>query len=443
MTPGAAVAGAAQAHGVGTRADLPLPLLYVAIGGALALVVSFAALGVLWRQPRLAGERVGRPLPGPIQAVSRANWVPGAARGLALAALLLVLAVAFAGPVETPANLAPWALYVTFWVGLVPVSLLLGPVWAAVNPLRTLHAGLARFTGKPRAEHLLPQLGYWPAAASLLAFAWFELAAPDRAAPARVGVFVAAYCGAHLAAAAVFGERWFAQGEGFEVYARLLGRLSPLAQRTDGVVIWRSPLAGAAGQPSMPGLAAVMVVLVGSTAFDGLTRTIAWQDGPGASGDSPGVNTVGLLGCVAAVAALFAAATAACGRIGRYSGAIGQYAHTLVPIAAGYAIAHYFSLLLFDGQTTFILASDPFGTGANLFGTAGMGVDYSVVGDRTISLVQTAAIVAGHVVAVTLAHDRALVLARAGGGHPVLGQIPMLIVMVAFTLGALFLLLGA
>jgi hypothetical protein len=116
-----------------------------------------------------------------------------------------------------------------------------------------------------------------------------------------------------------------------------------------------------------------------------------------------------------------------------------------VPIAAGYAIAHYFSLFLFDGQFTWILFSDPFGTGADLLGLNYAGINYTLLSAQVIALVQVAAIVGGHILGVVLAHDRALALAAGtvGRGRPVLSQVPLLVLMVALTVGALLLLLAS
>ncbi|MFN0282198.1 MAG: hypothetical protein ACKVZ6_09540 [Kineosporiaceae bacterium] len=441
------------AHGVGTRADLPLPVAYVVVGGGLAVVVSFLALGALWRTPRLRGDLAGRPVPPAVEAFCDGGRPRAVLQALTLALVVLVVVVAFAGSPEIPANVAPWALFVTFWVGLVPASLLLGPVWGVVNPLRAVHRALRRLTGRlrgralpaPRHEGLVDRWGYWPAAVSLTAFAWFELAAPERSDPRRVGVFVVGYAVVHLAAATFCGERWFTRGDGFEVYSRLLGRLAPIGRRRDGRLVRRSPLDGAVSQPPRPGLAAVVVVLVGSTAFDGLGRTLWWQNGFGLDGDTATLpSTLGLAATVGLVGLLYGAGSWLSGRLGGNGDAAGGYAHTLLPIAAGYAIAHYFSLLAFDGQTTWILLSDPFAGGANLLGLTGRGVDYTVVSARTIALVQVAAIVGGHVLGVVLAHDRAVALAAEapGRGHPVRSQVPLLVIMVTLTTGGLGLLLG-
>jgi len=432
------------AHGVGERADLPVPLALALYGAGSAVVLSFLALVLLWRTPRLRGDAAGRPLPGPLAALVDGPVLRPVLRAVVLAVTLLVVVVALAGPASANDNLAPYALYVTLWVGLVPASLLLGPVWRAVNPLRTLHAGLERLTGPAPAAHRLPALGYWPAAVALLCFVWLELVLPGRAEPRTVGVFLVLYGVVQLVAALWFGERWFARGDGFEVYSTLLGRLSPFGRREDGRLVLRSPLDGLDGLRAERGLVAVVLVLVGSTGFDGLSRTQFWQSGPGEDAYLSAVpGTVGLLAVIALAALLFVGATAAGAAV---TGARGRlqpatYVHSLVPIAAGYAIAHYFSLLLLDGQATWILASNPFAVaGVDLFGTYGRAIDYTTVSPRTIANVQVGAIVLGHVVGVVLAHDRAV---RESPRRPTLGQVPLVAVMVAFTVGGLALLLSS
>ena len=106
----------------------------------------------------------------------------------------------------------------------------------------------------------------------------------------------------------------------------------------------------------------------------------------------------------------------------------------LVPIAAGYAIAHYFSLLIFDGQQTLILASDPFADGVNLLGLTGHKIDYTVISTATIAAIQVTAILFGHLIAAVAAHDRAVrLLPRTAA---VRTQYPLLAAMVALTMGA-------
>jgi hypothetical protein len=163
MTPGRLLA-----HGLGGRSDLPVPLWLAQYGAAAALLVSFTVLGVFWRTPRLEGAaaRDGRPLPDWVQRFADARATRVGLRVLGLLLALVTVAVAALGPNNSGANPAPTWLYVWFWVGLVPASLLLGPIWRLLNPLRTISAGLSRLAGDPDQRHarlLPPRLGYWPA----------------------------------------------------------------------------------------------------------------------------------------------------------------------------------------------------------------------------------------------------------------------------------------
>ena len=431
------------AHGVGSRADLPVPLTLALYGAGLAVLVSFLALVLLWRTPRLRGDAAGRPLPGVVQAVVDSPVTQGVLRAAVLLLTLVVVAVALVGPPSPNDNLSPFALYVTLWVGLIPASLLLGSFWAYVNPLRALHAGLAKLTGEAPAERRLPSLGYWPAAVALLVFVWLELVLPGRAEPRTVGIFLVLYGVAQLVAGLWFGAGWYARGDAFEVYSTLLGRMSPFGRRADGQLVVRSPLDGIDGLRQERGLTAVVMVLIGSTGFDGLSRTQYWQAGPGQEAYLTAVpGTLGLLVMIAIATVLYVGATLLAGVLTGQPPRTqpGRYAHSLVPIAAGYAIAHYFSLLLLDGQATWILASNPFGRdGVDLFGTYSNAIDYTAVSPRAIANVQIGAIVLGHVLGVLLAHDRAVRTPH----RATTGQLPLVVVMIAFTVGGLSLLLSS
>ena len=369
------------AHGVGSRLDLPLPIGLALYGAGAAILLSFAILLLFWRTPKIGGSSSGIPVPAPIARLIDSSAVRRALQTITLVLAVVVTVVAVAGPDDTPHNLAPWVLYVTFWVGLVPASLLLGPVWRLVNPLRLVHRGLRIFLPTPRAADRLPTLGLWPAVGGLLVFLWLELVCPDRSDPATVAGFLIGYAVLQLALSALFGEDWFASGDGFEVYSSLIARLSFWGRRDDGLLVWRNPLANATIAPSVPGLTAVVVVLLGSTAFDGLSRTVFWQTGPGAANDSLS-GTGGLVVMIALVAGLYRTGARLAGRLARQPEDVQtrRYAGTVVPIALGYTVAHYFSLLMLDGQTTWILASNPFrAAGVDLFGTYGNVVDLTAV----------------------------------------------------------------
>ena len=116
-----------------------------------------------------------------------------------------------------------------------------------------------------------------------------------------------------------------------------------------------------------------------------------------------------------------------------------RFAHTLIPIAAAYLVAHYFSALAYNGQDAWRLASDPLGDGSDLLGGADAGIDYSVVSATAIWYVQVGALVLGHVAALVLAHERALVV-YGSSRAAIRSQIVMLVVMVTFTMLGVWLL---
>lgn len=437
------------AHGVGSRQDLPIPFGLVVAGAAVALVVSFVVLGFAWRDSRLHGDDAGRPLPG---------WVTTAVDSRVTRWLLRLLGLLFVGFTAMTAFLAPdlatnptaGLVYVLLWVGLIPASLLLGPVWRVLNPIRTVHLGLARLVGsEPEDAGLRPLpagVGYWPAAGGLVAFTWLELVAPDRATTPVIRTFFLAYFGVHLVGVVVFGSRWLDRGDAFEVFSSLVARLSPFGRRSDGRIVVRNPLDGLDGLAPAPGLAATVCVLLGSTAYDSLSNAPSWvrlyQSSP------LGVTvtgSLGLMGAVALVAVLYVVATTLTWGLSGRDGDLprpdlpGAYAHTLAPIALGYLVAHYFSLFVLEGQRTMIYVSDPFSSGANWFGTATLSVDQTIAQHPgVISTIQVLAIVTGHVLGVIAAHDRAVRLLPPRVAVP--GQLPLLVLMIGYTVGGLLLL---
>ncbi|MGQ0631545.1 MAG: hypothetical protein ACT4P1_10915 [Sporichthyaceae bacterium] len=272
-------------------------------------------------------------------------------------------------------------------------------------------------------------------------FVWLELAASNRGSTGTITTFFSLYIGANLLGALAFGQSWFARCDGFEVFSTLIGRLAMIGRRTDGVLIWRNPLDNLDSVREAPGLVAVLAVMLGSTAFDSVTSTTWWLEISFDSELSPqDLNTVGLAATIATVGAAFTVIAWSSGLLAhrQVPGSATAFAHSLVPIAVGYLIAHYFSLLVFAGQQTLIYASDPMVDGSNLFGTGNWGVNYSLVSVTAIALVQMLAIVAGHVLGVLAAHDRSVRLFRPDVA--VVSQLPMMALMIAYTLGGLSLL---
>ena len=449
----------ALAHGISQRADLPVPEWLFIWASGLVLVVSFAALAALWPRPKLE-QPDWRPLPGPLARVLTARAVEVAC-GLA-GTLLLVLVIwsGLMGEQVASANFAPTFVYVLFWVGLVFASALLGDVFRAFNPWRAVGRGvgfLARqvMRGAPPAPLPYPErLGRWPAVVTLLAFTWLELASQEAGGPRGVAFAALVYSALTFVAMALYGvEAWIERGEGFSVYFNLFSRLSPFERRADRIGL-RRPLSGLANVDAAPGTVALVAVMIGTVTFDGASEGALWQalvfplmgaiEGLGLSPVAAVrvAFSIGLVACVLLVYALYrlgAAGVRAAAGGAKGRPAAGAFVHSLVPIALAYVGAHYLTLVAFQGQAILYLASDPLGSGADLFGTAGRSIDFALIGANAIWYAQVAFVVVGHVAALMLAHDRALVL-YGKGRLATRSQLPMLAVMVAFTTLALWLL---
>ena len=429
-------------HGVGGSTDLPIPFLYAVIGASWALTISFAVLAFAWREPRLQrpepvlGAPGGGAGPGAAE-VPGGGAEPRAAEStepprrpwLAVVGLVLTawfLGTLFLGPDDT-ANAGIGAFYILVWVGVVVLSVLVGPVWRVLSPLRTVTAGLRR---TPR--HPYPaSWGHRPAAVGLFAFVWLELVSPSAGDVASVRTWVAAFVVVTVAGGVVFGPRWFDRADPFDVYSAVVARLAPLVDRRRFRP--HNPLESLPHLPVAPGLVATIAVLLGSTAFDSFSASPGWQSG---SHSTP-VTTLVLLAFCVVVGVLFVAASVATGGVTAQQRAAlpGLMAHSLVPIVVGYIFAHYLTYLLERGQVTVIGLLDQVGLAGGLEPSYFLSEHPDL-----LAIYKIAFVVLGHVVAVGAAHDKALeVLPRA---HRLTGQLAMLVLMVGYTFTGIWLLLS-
>jgi uncharacterized membrane protein YjfL (UPF0719 family) len=448
----------ALAHGLVGRADLPIPAWLFGWAAAVVMVVSFVGLAALWQSPQLEANSGFRPAPDWLSytVVNRATEIAAGLIGVAL--LVVTIWSGLAGVQLATANFAPTFIYVIFWVGLVPLSLLFGDVFRAFNPWRAI----ARATGfvASRVAGPVPKpfaypawLGRWPAAATIFGFAWIELAWVNGQDPGALAGAALLYSVVTLIATAVFGtEAWFRWGEGFSVYYNLFSRISAVEVR-HGRLGFRRPLSTLCRLDPVPGTIAMLIVMLGTVAFDGASQGPQWaklaphlQNFFGKLGFTPGdalelASTVGMVIALGVIALIYVGGIAGVRTVDRrpLPAVARTYVHTLVPIAAVYVFAHYFSFLVYNGQAIAFLSSDPLGKGWDLFGTAGRTIDYGVITAKGIWYVQVGVLVAGHVSGLILSHDRALALyekARVATQS----QYWMLAVMVGFTTFGLWLL---
>ena len=423
------------------RGDLPLPFYQFAWGAAAAVIISFVALGALWQKSILEEAASGRPT---------AAWLDRAVGFLALPArvvsfglFLVVLAAGLFGESSVDANLAPVTVYVIFWVGMQVASAVFGDIWRVLSPFETIALVVARFRG---ASDRPQRSTHWIAAAVLAGFLWLELAYEDGSSPRTLGIALLLYTLGLCLVIWRGGRSWLRDSEGFGVLFSMLAKMAPLFRDPDGRLRVRWPFTGLTTIRPVPGTVELVLIVLGGTTFDGLSGSEFWRDlvGVRTGLEYTLVYTLGMAWTIALVAGLYYAASYYVGRVvGRGTQEIaGLFVHSLVPILLGYAIAHYFSLLVIEGQQRFrILLSDPFGQGWNLFGTADDSVDFLLVDTTTIAWVQVLAIVLAHVAGVMMAHDRAL--HDFPRSRAIQSQYPMLLVMVTYSVVGLWLLLSA
>ena len=453
------------AHALAARQDLPIPAWLFAWGASIVLIVSFFALSVGWREPRFERDR-WRPLGA---GLSRALLgLPAQILCGAIGVFLLGVAV-YAGLRGTEApdrNFALTFLFVTCWLGFPLFSVLLGDVFRPFNPWRAIGrlvgGGLTRLAGQPPAHFAYPErLGRWPAAIGLVAFVWLEIVygvsggVSVGLSPHAAGVAALVYSAYTLTMMALFGtEKWCRNGEVFSVYFGMFSQLGSFAVE-DGRLGRRRPLAAATSWATTPGSAAVVIASIATTSFDGASEgaflsALEWTFERFTDADLGLTlalrltDTIFIGLCAAGVALIYLIGVWGMSTVDGapplrklWSG----FAHTLIPIAFAYLVAHYFSLFVFQEQAQFTyLLSDPLGTGStDLFGTASSGINFQLLSANAIWYVQVAALVIGHVVALTLAHDRATAY-WGDYRQAARSQYWMLAVMVAFTCFGLYLL---
>lgn len=433
------------AHGVGTRGDLPLELWQFTWAAGAAIVVSFVTLGVLWRRPRLAAAATGRP----VMDVTRTpvRMLAGAARAVSLVLFLVVLAAGLVGADSPVDNVAPVTVYVVVWVGVAFASALFGDVWRVLSPFDTLAAGVewlrARLGRPPAVPDLASTtLGQWPAAAGIFAFLVLELVHPAGDSPRILGIGLALYTASMLAGVWTWGRGWLRDGEAFGVLFSLFAALSPVYVLA-GRLRLRVPLSGLTQVPVKAGTLAVVLVTIGGTTFDGVAGTDLWSDLVGRPGRwaETFYLLVGLVVSIEVIGLLYALGVRSVASITAVDTreAARWFTPSLVPIALGYAVAHYAQLLVDEVQTFAFRLSDPFGEGWDLFGTADGTVDLDVVPPDAMAWIQALSIVVAHVGAVLVAHD--IAVARFDRRDVAPSQYSMLFVMVCYSVAGLWLLL--
>ena len=350
-----------------------------------------------WTNAKLESARLRR-----LFAIPR--WIEplGGAIGIAIFAALVYFG--FAGNQDPGRNVVPTFVYVFFWTMIPLLSAVLGDVFRPFNPWRAVGLGSS----------------------------WLRA----RVAPGRklLSSLMLVYLAFQLVGMAMFGpRRWLERGDAFGVYFEFFSRIAPLTV-VKRALHARVPLSGLTDITSIAGTVVFICTMIGITVFDGLERGGIWQS---IAGKDPStlVMTLGLSASVGIVVGFYRL-----GVLGMGGSHIEKsprelsflFAPSLVPIALGYLIAHYFSFIIFVGQALPHVIAHPMGN------SGAPPVDYFLSG-KAIWWVQVSALLIGHIMGLIVAHDKAqAVWGRARAASQ--SQTWMLVVMVGFTTLGLWLL---
>ena len=426
--------GGAAAH-VGPLEDVateaPIPQWYVVTVAGVVVGASFLFTSMMADHEALRwvnGLALGARLPGSLGAAART--LLGIASVLALGG---IVAVGVVGPAAANENLASLGIWVAWWGGFTIATYSVGNLWPAIDPFRHI-AGLV--PARPRWDY--PEhLGAWPAVAGLLLLVFAEVVSGSTERPRVLAALVGGYAVVTVAGAVAVGAReWFDKADPLAAVFRTYGSMAPLQRTDDGISL---RLHGAAltdcDVDDTPGRVAFVVALLWATTFDGLVSTPQWRTLLTPLVDLGVPAVVGyvavLLGGFAAFYGVYRwAARKSRETADTYvsSDAIARWlAPSLVPIAAGYHVAHFLGYVLALSPAFVAALADPLGTGS-----AAATFQVAVLPDW-FGFLQLGFVLGGHLLAIWVAHSIAFELFP-GARQPIRSQYPLIGVMIAYTL---------
>ena len=458
-----------HAHYMTTPYILPVPFWLYVYGCAATLVVTFAILGYFFGTPAGRSDFRYRDV-HPTELwmfIGRvALWL---LRVGALACLLLTIVSGFIGTLDPTRNINMTLFWVVFMLAFTYATALVGDVFELCNPWRSISNWLEKLRGiGPHGHCKYPQsVGYYPAFLFYIAMIWIELFVLPN--PRVLASALLTYTLITLMGAALFGaSTWFKYAEFFSVFFRQVATIAPVEYRLNShqqceSVRLRPPFVGALlERPENFGLVLFILFMLSSTTYDAIHDTEMWVLlywkglivlaqplwGTDMAKAQDGLmqwfavyKHAGLLLAPLVYLAIYVLAIWLTKRLTKTAISITQLAlafiPSLVPIAFVYNVCHYYTMLLSEFANLPVLATDPFGFGWNIFGVELPLPTYLEM--STIWHTQVALILTGHVVSVYLSHKIALRVFPSRRAV-VLSQIPLLVLMVAYTAIGLYIL---
>ena len=421
-------------EGVSTEAPIPQWYVVTVAGVVVGASFLFTSLMADHRTLRWINTRSVRAR-WPWSGRRAIDALLGAGSVLGLASLV---AVGLVGPASANANLASLGIWVAWWGGFTIATYGLGNAWPAVDPFRRL-AGLVASLVPSSPRWTYPdRVGAWPAVVGLLALVFAEVVSGATERPGVLAVLVVGYVLVTAAGTVAVGRRaWFATADPLAAVFRTYGSLAPIQRTAEGISLRLPGAALTDGRIyETPGRVAFVVALLWATTFDGLVSTPVWRAllAPVVAVGVPAV--VGYVVALLAGFAVFYGVYRWAARRSRETAdtcvtadAIARWlAPSLVPIAAGYHLAHFLGYVVSLSPALLAALADPLGAGA-----AATGPPQVAVLPDWFGFLQLGAVLAGHLLAIWVAHSIAFDLFP-GARQPIRSQYPLVGVMVAYTL---------
>ncbi|QLH79965.1 hypothetical protein HZS55_09280 [Halosimplex rubrum] len=443
----------------GSVASATVPTWLTVLTGGIVVGGSFLFTTLLTDHDAMRGVNWWR-LALPTPAGLRRAVVP-LVRALSVGVLLVVLATGFVGPREGVRNFALLLVWVGWWAGYTATTYLVGDTWSALNPWRAPLAAVrwVRERGDDGGDDsgddsggdadrrddslvggasLPTSWGVWPAVAGLLALVWLEVVSPVGENPRLLAGVVLAYTLATVAGSLLVGTAWFERVDPVSRVFAAYGRVAPLRRDADGSLSVRLPGTALTEDPlpERPGEVAFVVALLWVTTYDGLVATPTWAAAvqPLVEAGVPALAVYAVV--LLAGFALFLAVYRLAARRVRETAdtyvtarAIERwFAPALLPIAAGYHLAHFLGYFLGLAPALAAVATSPFAPPAS---------PLALVLPGWFGSVKLLFVLGGHVLAIWVAHSLAFELFP-GVLAAIRSQYPSVVVMVFYTMTSLW-----
>lgn len=360
-------------------------------------------------------------------------------RAVGVLGLGVVLVVGFVGPTNGLSNLAILTVWVGWWSGYAMTTYLVGNTWPILSPWRTLARWLSNSRWTPDGDRgeRLARLGVWPAVVGLLGLIWIEVVSPLADDPRLLAWIVLGYTVVTLAGAVTFGpSSWFATVDPVSRVFDTFGRLAPVT-RIDGRLTVHLPGSAPSEFEStrLPGDAAFVVALLWATTYDGFVTTPAWAGVVRFVVDRGVPPHVVYLAALGGGFLLFYGTFRVAARCSRRTAetylttnCIGRwFAPSLIPIAAGYHLAHFLGYFL-----TLLPA-----LGGTLGNPLAPPPPQVLVLPAWFAGLELWFVLAGHLLAIWVAHTTAYRLFP-GRLQAVRSQVPLAVAMVCYTVSSLW-----